>query len=377
MNILDEVWLHVIGDFEPDVVARAAQIFDKKDISFMSSAEEEKLMRDIGISGEFAKRVSQGEYLEKAKEIIDYCSANGIRIITRESEEYPASLKEINLPPRLLFLKGGKLPGPGEVSISVVGCRKPSDHGKSFARALGKELAMNNIVTISGMAEGIDGQAHRGSLDGGGKTIAVLAGSVDVIYPQCHEKLYRDILESGGTIVSERPPKTHAKKYFYQQRNRIIVGLSQGTVVVEGKLSGGTSITARRAVDENRDVFAVPGNPLVWQSELPNSLIAEGAIIVTDATVPAKHYAEMYPSVSPRSCMKENKSENNVLKAVSDDEKILEYIRDKGGVSTLEEIADATNISLNILSGRLTILCIKGKLRQESGNRYVLIETWA
>ena len=373
MGILHEVWLHVIAKFEPDVAEKLATFFDRDVQGFNSSAKDKELLQQIGLSGEFASRISEPEFLKEAKAIVDYCEKSGIRIITEESDEYPESLKHVNIPPRLLFVKGAKLNLDSEVAISVVGTRKPTDHGKTFARKLGKAMAEHGIVVVSGMAEGIDGQAHVGAIEGGGKTIAVLAGSVDVIYPKCHAKLYREILASGGTIISERPPGTPTKKYFYQQRNRIVTGLSQGTVFVEGKEASGTSMTARIALENNKDIFAVPGSPMQWQAELPNRLISEGAVVVNNEMVPVEYYRDMYPEKM------KNKKEvltkpAATVKLASEDETILEYLRDRGGIARMEEIADCCNIPVNVLVGRLTILSIKGKIRQESGNRYILTE---
>ncbi len=372
MDLLYEVWLHTVSKFEPDIASKLAPLFETGNNSFTSSDREDRFLRDIGLSGEFAKRLSDPEFFNEARYIIEYCTENDIRIITQNSKEYPVSLRNITNPPRLLFAKGAKLDTDNEVAVSVVGCRKPTEHGKSFANLLGRKMGENGITVISGMAEGIDGEAHKGALAAGGKTIAVLAGSVDYIYPRCHEKLYRDILSKGGTILSERPPKTPVHKYFYQQRNRIITGLSKGTVFVEGKESSGTAITARLALDENRDIFAVPGSPMLWQSTLPNRLISEGAAIVNTADVPVMYYKELYPDKVLQKSVAEDLSSH--IKILTEDDKILAFIRDNGGIANIEQIADGIGISPNVLSGRLTILCIKAKLRQESGNRYVLTE---
>lgn len=372
MEILYEVWLHHIASFEPEVAAKMAPLFERPKNTFTSGDMDKKILREIGLSGEFEKRMSDPEMFREAKEIIRYCKDNEIRIITMDSEEYPQILKNINLPPRLLFVKGARLCQNGEIAVSVVGCRRATEHGRSFARLIGKSLGRNNITVVSGLAEGIDGQAHWGALDSGAKTVAVLAGSVDEVYPKCHERLYREILENGGSIVSERPPKTPVKRYFYQQRNRIIIGMTMGTVVVEGAINGGTSISARLALDENRDIFAVPGSPMLWQSELPNKLIDEGAVIARSADVPSETYRERYPNT----VFEKEEKKPRILpeKIIGEDEKILEFLRDSGGISTAEKIAEGCKISINVLSGRLTILCIKGKLRQESGNRYILAE---
>ncbi|MBO4941185.1 MAG: DNA-processing protein DprA [Clostridia bacterium] len=371
MNVLYELWLQSICGFEPEMVEKAAFLFEGKKNRFSSPEMEEQRLRRNGVPKEISKRVSEEKYLELAKNVEEYCNQNGIRIITQESDEYPQLLKHINTPPRILFAKGEKLSLSSRVSVSVVGSRKPTPQGKSVARQIGYDLAENGVAVISGMAEGIDAEAHKGALEGGGKTVAVLAGSVDVIYPKSNEKLYYEIMKN-GTVISERPPGTAVKPYFYQQRNRIVVGLSQGTVVVEGKAKSGTSITARLALENNRDVFAVPGSLLNWQSELPNILAGDGAIIVDKISRVSEYYKEMRPELFEEKRV-EKRSEK-VLGLSAEDEKILEFIVRNGGMSGSEEMLEELGFAPNVLSSRLTILCIRGILRQESGNRYVLLK---
>ncbi len=372
MELLHEVWLHAVSKFEPETASKLAPLFETTASSFTSPDKEQQLIRDLGLAGEFEKRLASPEFFNEAKYIIEYCRENGIRIITQDSPEYPKSLLTVTLPPRILFAMGEKLNIDNEVSVAVVGCRKPTMQGKSFAQLLGKTMGEAGITVVSGMAEGIDGEAHRGAISAGGKTVAVLAGSVDHVYPKSNDKLYREILDKGGTILSERPPKTPVRKYFYQQRNRIIIGISRGTVFVEGKESSGTAITARLALESSNDIFAVPGNPMVWQSALPNRLIAEGATIVCSADVPVEYYKTQFPDMLSQGPAKNETSPTFGL--ISEDEKILALIRDAGGIATAEQLADRLGLSANVLSGRLTILCIKRKLRQESGNRYVLTQ---
>lgn len=371
MNVLYELWLQSICGFEPEIVEKAAFLFEGKINKFSSPEMEEQRLCRNGVPKEISKRVSNGKYLELAKDVEKYCNQNGIRIITQESDEYPQLLKHINTPPRILFAKGEKLNLNSGISVSVVGSRKPTPQGKSVARQIGCDLAENGVTVISGMAEGIDAEAHKGALEGGGKTVAVLAGSVDAIYPKSNEKLYYEILKN-GTVISERPPGTAVRPYFYQQRNRIVVGLSQGTIVVEGKAKSGTSITARLALDNNRDVFAVPGSLLNWQSELPNILAGDGAIIVDKISRVSEYYKEMRPELFEKKCVEKKTEKVSGLSA--EDEKILEFIVQSGGMSGSEEMLEKLGFAPNVLSSRLTILCIRGILRQESGNRYVLLK---
>lgn len=373
MEALYEMWVHTVCDFEPEPAAKVGVWFERGEGSFGSGNADRQALEELGVSGELSERFSKPEYFKTAQDIVKYCENNGIRIITKTSSEYPECLKNTNTAPRLLFAKGEPLDLDSKPAVAVVGCRKPTAQGRVLAHAIGKSLAENGIVTISGMAEGIDGEAHCGAVSGGGKTIAVLAGGVDTVYPKCNERIYRDILKN-GTVVSERPPKTVVKRYFYQQRNRIIVGLALGTVFVEGEEKSGTAITARLALENNRDIFAVPGSPMNKKAELPNRLLSEGAIIVNRIETPAEYYKEQCPRLFKENTAvkKTEQAEERVL--LTDDERILNYLAESGDAVYLEDMAEALGLGISVLSGRLTVLCIKGKIRQESGNRYILIK---
>ncbi len=370
MELLYEIWLHTICNFDPGIAAKTIPLFERRQLGFSSPELDMLELRDMGISEKIANRIGEPEYFKKATEIIEYCRDNGIRIITQKSEEYPELLLNTDVAPRILFAKGRELKLNGVVSVSVSGTRRPTGQGKVMARGIGRSLAENGIVTVSGMAEGIDAEAHWGAIEGGGITIAVLAGGVDVIYPTCNNKLYREIIKH-GTIISERPPGTVGKGYFYQQRNRLVVGLGLGTVFVEGETQSGTSMTARLALDNNRDIFAVPGNPVNPNSGLPNQLIADGAIVVTDTNIPAEYYRAQNPELFkefPQTPM----FEEPVKAVLTEEDRIVKYLKEKGDAIALDKISEALDISVSTLSGKLTVLAIKGIVRQESGNRYII-----
>lgn len=370
MELLYEIWLHTICDFDPSLASKVVPRFERRRMGFSSPELDMLELRDAGVPEKIAYRIGESEYFKKATDIIEYCRDNGIRIITQRSEEYPELLRSTSVAPRLLFAKGRELELNGVASVSVSGSRRPSDQGKVIARGIGRNLAENGIVTVSGMAEGIDAEAHWGAIEGGGITIAVLAGGVDVIYPRSNQKLYHEIIKH-GTVISERPPGTVGQSYFYQQRNRLVVGLGFGTVFVEGKVKSGTSMTARLALENDRDIFAVPGNPLNPNAGLPNQLIAEGAIVVNDINVPAEYYRAQNPKLFktiPQNPVLE-KSEKAVL---TEEDKIVKYLREKGDAVALDKISEALGIAVSMLSGKLTVLAIKGIVRQESGNRYII-----
>jgi DNA processing protein len=203
----------------------------------------------------------------------------GARLVKWTDAEYPPNLRQIADPPPYLFVRGtGTLNDAN--CIAIVGARAASDIGRRMAQRLGLELAAKGFTVVSGLARGIDGEAHQGALDAHGKTIAVLGCGVDVIYPAEHRKLAEAILEAGGAIVSELPIGMQPLAENFPTRNRILSGLCLGVVIVEAAEKSGSLITARMALEQNRQVFAVPGSPLTGKTRGSNRLLKDGAKLV-------------------------------------------------------------------------------------------------
>lgn len=203
----------------------------------------------------------------------------GIRIAMSADTEYPDSLRHISHPPFALYLRGGEMPS-GPPMLAVVGTRRASADGKKIARRFACELAAGGFAIASGLAFGIDGAAHEGALDAGGRTVAVLAGGLDDVYPHAHDALARRILDAGGTLISEYPPGEEPFGYRFIERNRIISGISQGVLIVEAPESSGALATARYAAEQNRDVFVVPGAVTANNFKGSHALIRQGAELV-------------------------------------------------------------------------------------------------
>ena len=206
-----------------------------------------------------------------------------IGFITMEDKDYPSLLKQIVDPPIAIFYKGKNLLSEETMKIGVVGTRKMTSYGKEITELLVKELVLKHLVIVSGMALGIDGCAHKTAIENKGETIAVLGAGVDIIYPREHTRLYYDIINSGGMIVSEVPPGKFVGKGIFPARNRIISGLSKAVLVIEGTEDSGSLITARLALEQEREVLAVPGPVTSPYSQGPLSLIKNGAKLVTNA----------------------------------------------------------------------------------------------
>lgn len=203
----------------------------------------------------------------------------GARLVAAVEPDYPAPLRAIEDAPPLIGMLGAPhlLKRP---CVALVGARNASANGRKLARQIAAELAGAGMTVVSGMARGIDTAAHEGALAGG--TVAVLAGGLDVIYPRENAGLYRGIVEQGA-VVAELPPGTEPQASHFPRRNRLISGLSLGVVVVEAAARSGSLITARRALDQGREVFAVPGSPLDPRARGPNSLIRQGAVLTEGA----------------------------------------------------------------------------------------------
>jgi DNA processing protein len=223
-----------------------------------------------------AQFVFEGKARAAAEDEIKRVAEAGGSVLTPEDAEYPERLREIYDPPAVLWIRGDVtlLTRPG---IAVVGTRHPSPYGAGMAEMLSRDLANRGLVILSGMARGVDTAAHKGALDAGGKTVAVWGTGIDVIYPKENKKLAEQIVATGGAIVSEYPLGTFPAPQNFPIRNRILSGMSVGVLVIEAAEYSGTRITARCAMEQNRDVYAVPGNVTNKNAWGPNTLIKQGA----------------------------------------------------------------------------------------------------
>lgn len=232
----------------------------------------------LGVAGVAAIR----EAMRHADSLLEFLDRSGTHLIMRGDVGYPRLLERIGHPPHLLFVLGrDDLNDP--FPLAVVGTRRASAYGLRHTRSISRELAAAGMTIVSGMALGIDAASHWGALDAGGRTIAVLGGALDKPYPRENRVLMQRIIESGGSVVSEYPPGTAPTRYSFIQRNRIIAGMSLGTLVSEAPFKSGAQHTVRYALDEGREVFAIPGDIDRAGSQLPNQLIRDGAHMVTCA----------------------------------------------------------------------------------------------
>lgn len=257
----------------PGRARRIAENFGGIENVFQASLTE---LEASGMPAAAAQTIATGKSLALAEEELIRATATGAQIVTLGDDLYPALLKQIYDPPLVLYVRGeaAVLAAPG---IAVVGTRHPSPYGVGMAERLSCDLAARGLIIISGMARGVDTAAHRGALAGKGRTVAIFGTGIDVLYPRENEKLARQILDTGGALVSEFPVGTFAAPQNFPIRNRVISGLAAGVLVVEAGEYSGTRITARCALEQNREIFAVPGNVTNRNSWGPNTLIKQGA----------------------------------------------------------------------------------------------------
>jgi DNA processing protein len=265
--------LALTPEMGPTRIAKAMARLGAAERVFEASLTE---LEGAGLPARAAQFVFEGRAFEAAEGEANRVVEAGGSFLTREDEAYPRRLLEIYDPPAVLWIRGDAalLSRPG---IAVVGTRHPSPYGSGMAEMLARDLANRGLVIFSGMARGVDSAAHKGALDAGGKTVAVWGTGIDVVYPKENKKLAERIVETGGTIVSEFPLGTFPAPQNFPLRNRILSGMSIGVLVVEAGEYSGTRITARCAMEQNRDVYAVPGNVTNKNAWGPNTLIKQGA----------------------------------------------------------------------------------------------------
>lgn len=285
-----------------------------------------------------------------------------IKILTLKDKSYPLNLKEIHLPPPVLYIKGEILP-EDEQALGVVGTRKMTIYGKRACSEIVWGLAKNKITVVSGLALGIDAVAHRTALEAGGRTIAVLGSGLDRVYPASNLQLAQKIVnENRGAVISEFPLGTISFKSNFPQRNRIISGLSLGTLVVEAAQRSGALITANFTLEQNRQVFAIPGSIFSSQSAGCNNLIKLGAKAVSsyldildDLNIPDKWLGQSAEEIKP-----ETKEEMEILKILDRDEPIQ-----------IDKIIQKTGFEVSQVSSTLMLMEIKGMVKNLGSANYV------
>ncbi len=402
-NLIYWIWLTTRKGLGATAVLRLLDAFVTPQQVYY--AQEEDYHSVEGITP-YAIQMLQNKNLEEADQILSRCDQLNIQIMTIQDAIYPERLRQIDDPPPLLYYRGKPIRFDDQVVIAMVGAREPTNYGIQNAGRLGLEIGRGGGLVVSGLAQGIDSAALRGALKGGGRVVSVLAGGLDVIYPRENYFLAQDVA-SVGMLLSEYPPGTPHKGVHFPVRNRIISGLALGVIAVECQIQSGTMITVRSALDQNRDVFALPGNVDAPLSRGPNDLIRQGAQLITCGEDVLEEYRSRYPARIPEV----QPLESEVLQARMEDlegegqppppKKPKEVVpppaptgiprefipvtiqrdrftddelsilrRLKEGAATTDDLVEGTQIPARRILSALTMLQVRGQIEEGTGKRF-------
>lgn len=299
---------------------------------------------------------------------LEDCQTHGIHMLFLDDDAYPELLKHIPDAPHLLYIQGdiNVLKRP---CVSIVGTRNASANGMRFCEKLASDLAREDLCIVSGLARGIDGAAHTGALAGKGKTIAVLAGGLCRIYPHEHTSLAKNIVASGGALISEMPPMTEPIAPLFPRRNRIVSGLSKAICVMECTAKSGSLITARLALEQNREVFAIPGHPADPRALGPNSLLKQGAHWLESAQDVLTLYKEntAKPETLDMFAPTPHAQEEAESTAQKTEQKLLSLLTTTP--TSLDALCSAMQMDAATLNTSLTMLDLLGQITWHGGNK--------
>jgi len=358
MNNDTKFWISLVRfpKFGPVRIKKLAAAFHSMEAAFSSSRDE---LIAAGIEPKIAdqfifERASIHPDEEAAKLV-----THNVTAVTFQDDAYPPDLKTIFDPPPVLFVRG-VLPNPKRVHLAVVGTRKPTQYGLQVTKEFVGPIAKSGVVIVSGLAYGIDAAAHEATLEVGGTTVAILGGGLDDdnVYPSQHRALANRIVAGGGAVISEFPVGTHPMPQNFPFRNRIIAGMTRGTLVTEALIKSGSLITARGAIEIGRDVFAVPGSIHAPMSEGPNNLIKTGSFPVTTPE-----------DVLSRLGMVVRETKPDYVPGSAEERTVYDALTREP--LHVDEITVATGMEPRTVTSTLTLMELKGSARHLGGLYYV------
>lgn len=380
------LWLAHRPEINEHVKVLLLQSFQTPMGVYLARQEEYDIIPGLKPSG---KQALADKGLERFEAVVSWCGREQVQILTYDDPAYPRRLKSIYNPPLVLYCKGTMPRFDGVPVISIVGTRRCTDYGASVAEQMGREISRGGGLVVSGLAEGIDAAAMAGALDAGFPTVGVLGTGIDLVYPAVNRPLFQRV-ERQGCLLSELLPGTRGSKWSFPKRNRIISGLSLAVVVAESPERSGTYHTVQAALDQNRDVYTVPGEA-DWPTFAGNNrLLAEGASPVRCGWDVLREYTSLFPdtirrvqSAPVRSRPAPQKSgfqkkdiDNRGSGAYIDprtsglsqeEQAVLRCLQ--AGQTLVDDVIAATGIPSGKLLGTLTMMEIKGILRRLPGNR--------
>jgi len=372
-HLLEWLAISLTQGLGPTRARKLVEHFGSPQAVFRASLTE---LESTGIQAVSAQSIATGKSAELAREEIARAAAAGVTMHSLDDPSYPPRLKEIYDPPLVLYVRGNPelLTQPG---IAMVGTRHPTPYGSGMAERLACDLAAQGLIIISGLARGVDTASHRGAITAKGKTVAVFGTGVDVIYPKENSRLSEQILALGGTLISEFPLGTAAFPQNFPIRNRILSGMSVGVLVVEAAEYSGTRITARCALEQNRDVFAVPGNVTNKNSWGPNTLIKQGAkLVATWEDVWEDLPAEVKLKLSPAASLESGDTSSASLfpdEGLPQHEKRILSLLKADEATHIDELVERleAEMSSSEIFAALFELELTGKVRQMPGKNFV------
>ncbi len=356
--------LNLLPDIGPVLARRLLSVFGNAENIFQIPVNELRKVEDIGENR--AKGIVGFKQWDMVQREIDNVMKNNAKLIAINDKSYPEGLKRITDAPIVLYVKGD-VKDEDKYAIAIVGSRIPTDYGMRVAEKISRKIASYGLTVVSGMARGIDSASHKGALRAGGRTIAVLGSGINVPYPLENRGLMNAIASSGGAVISEFPFGTKPNKENFPRRNRIISALSMGVIVIEATVDSGSLITVGYALEQGKEIFAVPGNITSANSKGTNNLIKKGAKLVEDAE---EIIDELGPQI--KGILKEEKlMTKEPLPSMTENEKLL-YSFLSSEPKHIDDITRGTKISGSEVLSILLNLELKGIVRQIGGKRFFL-----
>ncbi|OQB12224.1 MAG: hypothetical protein BWY15_02272 [Firmicutes bacterium ADurb.Bin193] len=369
-ELLYQLWLGSCKGISTVKVHRLREFFGSFEAVYKVGMDDYSRVEGVGAEASLLNK-----NLDHARRILEDCDRLGIDIISYYDERYPRRLKEIDkAAPAQLYVKGKLPPVDNLLTIAIVGARRSSLYGNACADRIAQELTQAGAVVVSGMARGIDTAAHRGALKANGETIAVLGCGVDICYPPENEEI-KKMIEAHGAVISELPPGEPPLASNFPARNRIISGISVATVMVEGKATSGSAITARFAMEQGRETFCVPGGIDKELSVGPHSLIRDGARLITSArdiiTDLSFDYPELMVDVFLGDEAQERISAARTEK-LPPEQRLIAKVLKPDFPTHIDEICHKTGIETAVVNQCLLMLEINGIVVSLPGRQYIL-----
>lgn len=361
------IWLMSLTDLGNKRKLKLLEYFETPEKIY--NADEKSLMASGAVKEKDCKYIRSQQHLYLATKARGFMERHRIDLITIENSLYPARLKNIYDPPVGLFAKGNLDLLDRPMYLGIVGSRKASPAGLKQTRKLAETFSDMGITIVSGLAEGVDGESHLGSCERIGSTIAVMGTGINVCYPEKHKPLYKKIVRSGLILTEffmDEPPL----KFHFPRRNRIISDLCDGLLVVEAREKSGALITADFALEQGKNVYAVPGDIARYQSVGSNQLIKEGAKVVTEPEDVLEDYVDMLPQDTES--FHNPISLERAAEGIDDPEqkKILNYVAE--GYTTVDELVGVSGMGIGAVNGALSMLELDDRVKVEYGKVYIL-----